>query len=193
MTKWAADKVKRVKVSKLIPYDRNPKIHPDNQIKELANSISEWGWTIPILVDEKDMVIAGHGRLYAAQQLGIKEVPTIVAEGWSEEKKKAYVIADNKLAEKGEWDTSLLYSELKEINDSNFDLFLTGMGEEFKLMDFNPNLDPSYSHNLVDENAMQKAHEGMEGQIQSIQSDKSNEGIEVMCPYCAETFEFSGV
>ncbi|HBY66720.1 MAG TPA: DNA methylase, partial [Flavobacteriaceae bacterium] len=66
MTKWAADKVERKSVNKLIPYERNPKIHSDSQINQLANSITEWGWTIPILVDEKDMVIAGHGRLYAA-------------------------------------------------------------------------------------------------------------------------------
>jgi len=190
--KWAADKVERRQLSELIPYDRNSKIHPDSQIDQLANSIREWGWTIPILIDEKDTVLAGHGRLYAAQKLGLSDVPCMVAEGWSEEKKKAYVIADNKLAEKGGWDNALLYAELKSINDSSFDLALMGMEDDFKLMDFSPNLEPSFNYKEVDESAINKANEGMGNQIDSIQTDKSNDGIEVMCPYCAETFKFSG-
>ena len=110
----------------------------------------------------------------------------------SEEKKKAYVIADNKLAEKGGWDNALLYAELKEINNSSFDLALMGMEDDFKLMDFSPNLEPSFNYKEIDESAINKANEGMGNQIDSIQTDKSNDGIEVMCPYCAETFKFSG-
>ncbi len=191
--KWAADKVERRPLLDLIPYDRNPKIHPDSQVEELANSIREWGWTIPILVDEGGQVIAGHGRLYAAQKLGLSDVPCMVAEGWSEEKKKAYVIADNKLSEKGSWDNSLLYSELKAINDSSFDLSLMGMEEEFRLMDFTPNFEPSFSHNQVTESSIDKASDGIQNHITALQNDKSEGGIEVMCPYCAESFKFSGV
>lgn len=190
-TKWAADKVERRSVAELIPYDRNPKIHPDSQIEQLANSIREWGWTMPILVDEEGQIIAGHGRLYAAQQLGLEDVPCMVAEGWSEEKKKAYVIADNKLAEKGSWDNALLYAELKDINDS-FDLSVMGMDEDFKLMDYTPNLEPNFEYRAVDENALDKAGQNMSGAIDSIQADKASGGVEVMCPYCAETFKFSG-
>ncbi len=190
---WAADKVERKQLIDLIPYDRNPKIHPDSQVEQLANSIREWGWTIPILIDESGQVIAGHGRLYAAQKLGLSEVPCMIAEGWSEEKKKAYVIADNKLAEKGSWDNALLYSELKKINESEFDLSLTGMDEEFNFMDYSPNLEPSYDYRDVNHEALENAEKNIAGAIDSIQADKSNEGIEVMCPYCAETFKFSGV
>lgn len=191
--KWAADKVERRPLLDLIPYDRNPKIHPDSQVEQLANSIREWGWTIPILIDEGGQVIAGHGRLYAAQKLGLSDVPCMIAEGWSEEKKKAYVIADNKLAEKGAWDNAVLYSELKEINDSKFDLSLMGMEEEFRLMDFSPNLEPSYGGIEVTDNTLDKATQDMQKQIDGIQNDKSSDGIEVMCPYCAESFKFTGV
>ncbi len=191
--KWAADEVKRRSLVELIPYDRNPKIHPDSQIEQLANSIREWGWTMPILIDEGGQVIAGHGRLYAAQKLGLSDVPCMVAEGWSDEKKKAYVIADNKLAEKGSWDNAVLYSELKAINDSQFDLSLLGAEEEFASMDFSPNLKPSFSNHQIDEENIQSANENMSNHIDFLQQDKSIHGIEVTCPYCAESFKFTGV
>lgn len=190
---WAADQIVKIKVDDLIPYDRNPKVHPDSQIEQLANSIREWGWTQPILIDEADVVIAGHGRLYAAQKVGLKEVPCVRAIGWSEAKKKAYVIADNKLAEKGTWDNGLLYAELKSINDEDFDLASFGLDEFFENMDFAPNLEPTYSHRAVDDEAVGKAGDNMINAIEAIQSDKSSVGTEVMCPYCAETFKFTGV
>ena len=73
MNQWASNSVKKLKVIDLIPNDRNPKIHPDTQIIQLANSIREWGWTMPILVDEENGVIAGHGRLFAAKELGLDD------------------------------------------------------------------------------------------------------------------------
>ncbi len=115
--------------SSLIPYDRNPKIHPADQVEQLKASIREWGWTIPILIDEAGGVIAGHGRLYAASEMGLEEVPCIVASGWPEDKKRAYVIADNRLAENGAWDDGLFFSELKDLGDVGFDLTLVGFGE----------------------------------------------------------------
>jgi len=190
---WAAEKIIKKKVKELIPYDRNPKIHPDTQIDQLANSIREWGWTQPILIDENDQVLAGHGRLYAAEQLELDEVPCVIASGWSDSKKKAYVIVDNRLAEKGQWDNALLYSELKSIVDDNFDLSVVSMENEFDFMDYQPNLEPSFDYKEIDEKALIKAGEGMMGSIDSIKNDKSNEGLEVMCPYCAETFKVTGV
>ena len=159
----------------------------------MANSIREWGWTQPILIDEDDTIIAGHGRLYAAQRVGLDKVPCVQASGWSDAKKKAYVIADNKLAEKGSWDNALLYSELKAIVDDNFDLSIVSMDEDFGFMDFQPNLEPNYEHREVTENALNKASEGMTNSINAIAADKASDGVEVMCPYCAETFKFSGV
>lgn len=128
MSKWVADKVERKSVDDLIPYERNPKIHTDKQIMQLANSIKQWGWTIPILIDEENTVLAGHGRLFAAQLLGLKQVPTMLAKGWTEEQKKSYIIADNKLSI-ADWDEELLKLEIEELKSGDFDLSLTGFDE----------------------------------------------------------------
>jgi hypothetical protein len=97
-TPWPADQVERRTVSTLIPYARNARRHRPSQIKEIAASIKEWGWTVPILIDEQDVIIAGHGRVLAAEQLGIKDVPVVVARGWTDKQKRAYRLADNELA-----------------------------------------------------------------------------------------------
>jgi ParB-like chromosome segregation protein Spo0J len=83
---WPADKVERWPVSKLVPNARNARTHSDEQIAQLAASIEEWGWTLPVLVDEAGGIIAGHGRVMAAHRLGIDDVPVMVAAGWSEAK-----------------------------------------------------------------------------------------------------------
>lgn len=179
------------KVADVIPYDRNPKTHPDSQIEQLANSIREWGWTIPILIDEKNMVIAGHGRLFAAQKLEMEDVPCLVVSGWSDEQKKAYVIADNKLAEISEWDSDLYFSELRAINEAGFNLDLIGLDENISF-DFEPNLSPMASFSEIGDGDMVRASNGLDANIASISSDNSDAGVEVMCPYCAESFKFSG-
>jgi len=121
-----ADKVERWSIDKLIPYARNARTHSDEQIGQIAASIKEWGWTTPILVDEQGGIIAGHGRTLAAQRLKMAEVPVMVAKGWSDAKKRAYVLADNKLALNAGWDNEMLRLELGEIGDLGFDLDLTG-------------------------------------------------------------------
>ncbi len=93
-----ADKIEQWNIDKLIPYARNSRTHSDEQIGQIAASIKEWGWTTPILVDEQGGIIAGHGRTMAAQRLKITTVPVMVAKGWSDAKKRAYVIADNRPA-----------------------------------------------------------------------------------------------
>ena len=123
---WPADSVIRRKISSIIPYARNSRTHNDEQIAQIAASINEWGFTTPILIDESGEVIAGHGRLLAAQRLGLEEVPTMIATGWSDAQKKAYVIADNKLALNAGWDNDILKIEMQELGDLNFDLTLTG-------------------------------------------------------------------
>jgi len=121
-----ADKVERWSIEKLIPYARNARTHSDEQIGQIAASIKEWGWTTPILVDETGGIIAGHGRTLAAQRLKMTEVPVMVAKGWSDAKKRAYVLADNKLALNAGWDNEMLALELGEIGELGFDLDLTG-------------------------------------------------------------------
>lgn len=128
---WPADQVERRRVADLVPYARNSRTHSDEQVAKIARSIEEFGWTIPVLIDEEGTLIAGHGRIMAAQRLGIEDVPAMVARGWSPEKRAAYVIADNKLAEEAGWDEALLRLELGEIQAAGFDLELTGFDASF--------------------------------------------------------------
>lgn len=126
---WPADKVERRSVSSLIPYARNARTHSDEQVGQIAASIREWGWTIPVLIDEEGGVIAGHGRLLAAQRLGLAEVPVMVAAGWSEAQRRAYVLADNKLAENAGWDQDLLKLEVGDLREMGADLHLAGFSD----------------------------------------------------------------
>ena len=126
---WPADRVERWPVAKLVPNARNARTHSDEQIAQLAASIEEWGWTIPVLVDEAGGIIAGHGRVMAAHRLGIEDVPVMVAAGWSDAKKRAYMLADNKLTLNGEWDFDRLAIEIAELRASDFDISLSGFSE----------------------------------------------------------------
>ena len=107
--------IERVDVSALTAFSGNPRAHSETQVDQIAASIREFGWTNPILVDEDGGLIAGHGRLLAARKLGLTQIPTMVAKGWSEAQKKAYVIADNKLALNAGWDLELLAVELGDL------------------------------------------------------------------------------
>lgn len=129
-TDWPANKIEMRNVSELVPYANNSRTHSPQQVDQIAASINEWGWTMPVLVDENGMLIAGHGRIMAAQKLGIEQVPTMTAKGWTEAQKKAYVIADNKLALNADWDMELLGIELQELQELDFDLELTGFDED---------------------------------------------------------------
>jgi ParB-like chromosome segregation protein Spo0J len=123
---WPADRVERRAVASLVPYARNARTHAPAQVDQIAASIREWGWTMPILVDEAGGVIAGHGRILAAKKLGLAEAPVVVARGWSEPQKRAYVLADNKLALNAGWDRAMLATELAELGEIDFDLRLVG-------------------------------------------------------------------
>lgn len=122
----------------LIPYAKNAKKHPPEQVGQIASSIREFGFTIPVLVAEDGTIIAGHGRVLAAKELGLTEVPVVVARGWSDEQRRAYTIADNKLTEAGEWDEDLLRIELGELREEGFDIDLIGFDakELDKLLNF---------------------------------------------------------
>jgi ParB family transcriptional regulator, chromosome partitioning protein len=120
--------VEWVAIEELIPYARNARTHSDAQVAQIAGSIKEFGFTNPVLGDETGGVIAGHGRVLAARQLGMTRVPRIVLTGLSESQRRAYMIADNKLALNAGWDPDLLRLELGELNLAGFDLSLTGFG-----------------------------------------------------------------
>lgn len=121
---------KSANVADLIPYARNSRTHSDAQVAQIAASIREFGFTNPVLVDGANGVIAGHGRILAARKLGMDTVPVIELAHLSEAQKRAYVIADNKLALNAGWDNELLALELGELGDAGFDLELTGFSDE---------------------------------------------------------------
>lgn len=119
--------MEKIELNKLVPYARNSRVHDPKQVRAIARSIKAFGFNNPVLVDEKNVVIAGHGRLAAAKQLGLKEIPVVRLNHLSEKEKKAYIIADNRLAERASWDEKLLKLELQELSvDVDFDLALTG-------------------------------------------------------------------
>ncbi len=121
--------IKDVAVDKLIPYAKNSRTHSPEQIGQIAASIKEFGFRQPILVDGLG-IIAGHGRLLAAQKLGLSKIPTIDCSDMTESQKKAYIIADNKIALNAGWDNAMLTIELKDLEDEGFDLTLTGFDDK---------------------------------------------------------------
>nr|WP_255610605.1 site-specific DNA-methyltransferase [Lysobacter sp. ESA13C] len=123
-------KVEQRPIEALIPFSRNARTHSDAQVAQIAASILEFGWTNPILVDGTNGIIAGHGRLLAARQLGLARMPVIELAHLTPAQKRAYVIADNRLAENAGWDEELLKLELAELRDAEFDLDLLGFTEE---------------------------------------------------------------
>ncbi len=126
---WAAWTVERRPLKQLVPYARNARTHSPEQVAQIALSMKEWGWTMPVLIDEDDGIIAGHGRIMAADTLAIAEVPVLVARGWSEAQKKAYVLADNKLTLNAGWNTDLLKLELEALQLMDFSIPLIGFSE----------------------------------------------------------------
>lgn len=167
---WPADKVERRKVSDLVPYARNSRTHSPEQVAQIASSIREWGWTVPVLVDEAGGIIAGHGRILAAQKLGIAEVPCMVASGWTEGQKRAYVIADNKLALNAGWEVDALKIEMQELDALGFDLTLTGfdVGEMTALFD-----EPDFAPGTEED----------QGKLDELAPKM------VQCPHCGQDFD----
>lgn len=126
MNKSSLLKIELRSISSLIPYQNNARVHSDAQIAQIAASIKEFGFTNPVLLDGENGIIAGHGRVMAARKLGIENVPCIELTYLSEAQKKAYVLADNKLALNATWDDALLEIELQELTRLDFDITLTG-------------------------------------------------------------------
>ena len=112
----------RVAIDKLVPYENNAKKHSEKQIEKLSRSIDEFGFISPVLIDKDLNIIAGHGRVEAAKVSGLKTVPCVSVEGLSEEQRKAYILADNRLSEFGEWDKDLVALELESLAEIDFDM-----------------------------------------------------------------------
>lgn len=118
--------IEYIKTNELLPYARNSRTHSPQQVKQIAASIKEFGWTNPILVDESNMIIAGHGRVMAAEHLQYTEVPCIRLEYLTEMQKRAYVIADNKLALNAGWDEEMLKVEVEDLHTNGYNVEMLG-------------------------------------------------------------------
>ena len=170
MDKWPADKVERRPVKSLIPYAKNARTHSDAQVAQIAASMKEWGWTNPILIDEEGVIIAGHGRLLAAQRLGVTEAPVMVAEGWTEAQKRAYTLADNKLAINAGWNDDLMKLEFHAMHEAGFDVGKIGFSAtELDCLMFDGHFEPG--------------SEDEQGRLDQLAPKN------VRCPNCGETFD----
>jgi len=123
---WLADKIERWPTAKLLPYARNARTHSNEQVAQIAASIAEFGFTNPILAGADGVIVAGHGRLAAAQKLGLETVPVVVLDHLTPTQRRALVIADNRIAENASWDDDVLRTELAALQDEDFDLAFTG-------------------------------------------------------------------
>jgi DNA modification methylase len=147
--------IEQIETEKLIPYARNSRTHSDEQISQIMASIKEFGFTNPVLIDEEGLIIAGHGRTVAAQRLGMKTVPIVRLTHLTPAQKKAYVIADNKLALNAGWDLEFLKIELLDLQSEDFDLSLTGFDDD----ELNDLLAQAVTEGLTDEDAVPEAPE----------------------------------
>lgn len=145
-------KVSYRRIEDLIPYARNARTHSDDQVARIAGSINEFGWTNPILVDGENGIIAGHGRLAAARKLGLSEVPVIELAGLSDVQKRAYILADNRLALDAGWDYGQLKIELEEIKACSEDLLNTVGFSEAELESLCNPSEHSYMDAVTEEN-----------------------------------------
>ena len=172
------------KTGELIPYINNSRTHSEQQVQQVAASIKEFGFTNPILIDEDSGIIAGHGRLQAAQIMGMDEVPTITLEGLTEAQRKAYVIADNKLALNSGWDDELLKVELEILSDLDFDLDILGWDV---LPDFKDDVDYSILEDGDFEDELAEMQDGVKKAIQiEFESHDYEEAAELIKKFRAQ-------
>ena len=150
--------IKDLPVADLVPYANNARTHDDKQIEMIARSIEEFGFLNPVLIDRQKNVIAGHGRILAAKKLGLKQVPVLFVEGLTEEQRKAYILADNRLAEMSEWDMDLVGNELEELQAAGFDTGLLGFDWD-SASKLEPIEEPFRSANEILEPIEEKAEE----------------------------------
>ena len=154
----------------LIPYARNSRTHSDAQVAQIAASIKEFGFTNPVLIDEDGGIIAGHGRTLAARKLGLGEVPCLRLAHLTEAQKKAYIIADNKLALNAGWDDEMLKVEISELKDLDFDLSLIGF-------------DADELQKLVEDVSFEPATEDDQGKLDELDPKW------ICCPKCGSEFD----
>lgn len=157
----------KINIDEIKPYERNARIHSSKQIKQIMEAIKAFGFTNPLLIDDENNLIAGHGRLEAVKQLNIidfkdnplKELPAIIITGLSEADKKALIIADNKIAENASWDYDLLQAEFQELEAINYDLDLLAFDNVDELLSGVINDSESESENELKEVEINRKYE----------------------------------
>ena len=127
--RFLPEQIELLPIARLKPYERNPRLHSEEQVAKVAASIASYGWTVPLLVTEDGEVIAGHGRLLAAQRLGLSAVPVIRLQHLTETQARAYRIGDNQLALAASWDEDALAGEIHALNGEAYDLGLLGFDD----------------------------------------------------------------
>jgi ParB-like chromosome segregation protein Spo0J len=144
--------IKAAQVADLIPYARNSRTHSEEQITQIAASIKEFGFLNPVIIDGENGIIAGHGRVMAAKKLGMIEVPAVEASHLTDAQRRAYIIADNKLALNAGWDYEILRVEFEELSETNFNLDLTGFDNQelLKILDENLSFDDEEKKQISD-------------------------------------------
>lgn len=142
-------KIEMIKVDKLIPYINNARQHSEDQVLQIAASIKEFGFNAPILIDSDQGIIAGHGRVQAAKKLGLTEVPCVRLDHLTDIQRKAYILADNKIALNASWDSQLLSVEIQTLKESDFDVLLTGFSME-DLQKLSDDMDEQRLNNIAD-------------------------------------------
>lgn len=131
-------KIENVDINLLVPYANNAKIHDKKQIEKIKASIQEFGFVSPCLIDKDFNIIAGHGRVLAAKELKFEKLPCVFIEGLTEAQRRAYILADNRLSELGQWDYEMIASELLELSDDGFEINLTGFTIDNTILDSEP-------------------------------------------------------
>ena len=185
--------IKQINTSDLKPYENNARMHGEEQLGQIEKSIKEFGFTIPILLDEHNTILAGHGRWNVAKRMNLEQVPCMVVSHLNDTQKRAYVIADNKIAENSEWNFDVYMSEIKKLDDLDFDLSTIGLDIDISLQDFKPTTElGNLEVNTTTAKDMETAQNKLDTNMQNIQSDNSDEGTEVVCPHCHESFVFTG-
>ena len=168
-------KIEQIPTESLIPYARNSRTHSPEQVAQIAGSIREFGFTNPVLIDADNGIIAGHGRVLAAQKLGLAKVPCIRLAHLTETQRRAYIIADNKLALNSGWDEEMLALELADLREADFDLGLVG----FDAVEIEAALNPKEPEEpYPDSSAKEIDVDGME--------------MECRCPKCGFEFDPKG-
>jgi ParB-like chromosome segregation protein Spo0J len=162
-------RIEMMRTADLIPYARNSRTHSEAQVTQIAGSIREFGFTNPVLIDADNGIIAGHGRVMAAQLLGVDKVPCIRLSHLTDTQRKAYIIADNKLALNSGWDESMLGLELSDLREADFDLDLIGFDADEIEQALNPE-EPNFEPGTEDDQG------------------KLDEKNPIECPHCHKFF-----